>query len=171
MKYLSVAEIAKNGIFPNAACEIIARKEKLKGHSLRERRGISPKPYKNRPYQQEKSCSDDPFRILKAEKTAKLSGGIYHHVQIELTYNSNHIEGSRLTHDQTRYIFETNTVGIENSAVKVDDVVEQQIIFVVSIWLSTMPPPHHGNIHQRPASNIKEWHDRFSAGVVCCRRL
>ena len=64
------------------------------------------------------------FEILIAEKKAKLSGGIYHKVQIDLTYNSNHIEGSRLTHDQTRYIFETNTIGIEGGAVKVDDIVE-----------------------------------------------
>lgn len=49
--------------------------------------------------------------ILKEEKRAQLHGGIYHKIQIELTYNSNHIEGSHLTHDQTRYIFETNTIG------------------------------------------------------------
>lgn len=61
---------------------------------------------------------------LKEEKTAKLHGGIYHKIQIELTYNSNHIEGSRLTHDQTRYIYETNTIGISDGAVRVDDVVE-----------------------------------------------
>lgn len=60
---------------------------------------------------------------LKAEKKAKLHGGIYHRIQIDLTYNSNHIEGSKLTHDQTRYIFETNTIGL-SEAVKVDDVVE-----------------------------------------------
>lgn len=64
------------------------------------------------------------LEILIAEKKAKLSGGIYHKVQIELTYNSNHIEGSRLTHDQTRYIFETNTIGIDGGTVKVDDIVE-----------------------------------------------
>ena len=62
--------------------------------------------------------------ILKYEKAAKLHGGIYHKIQIELTYNSNHMEGSRLTHDQTRYIFETNTIGISDAAVNVDDVVE-----------------------------------------------
>ena len=45
--------------------------------------------------------------ILQDEKTAKYSGGIYHKTQIDLTYNSNHIEGVRLTHEQTRYIFET----------------------------------------------------------------
>ena len=53
-----------------------------------------------------------------------MTGGIYHKVQIDLTYNSNHIEGSRLTHDQTRYIFETNTIGFENESVNVDDVIE-----------------------------------------------
>jgi len=62
--------------------------------------------------------------ILQREKNASLSGGIYHKVQIELTYNSNHIEGSRLTHDQTRYIFETNTIGVANDSVNVDDIVE-----------------------------------------------
>lgn len=62
--------------------------------------------------------------ILQEEKAKKYSGGIYHKTQIELTYNSNHMEGSRLTHDQTRYIFETNTIGIENEIINVDDVVE-----------------------------------------------
>lgn len=64
------------------------------------------------------------LKILQREKTARLSGGIYHKIQIDLTYNSNHIEGSRLTHDQTRCIFETNTIGIDKSAVSVDDIIE-----------------------------------------------
>ena len=62
--------------------------------------------------------------VLRQEKEAKLTGGIYHKTQIDLTYNSNHIEGSRLTHDQTRYIFETNTIGIEGESVRVDDIIE-----------------------------------------------
>ena len=62
--------------------------------------------------------------ILKEEKRSRIHGGIYHKVQVELTYNSNHMEGSRLTHDQTRYIYETNTIGMENGIVNVDDVVE-----------------------------------------------
>lgn len=61
---------------------------------------------------------------LKLEKESGLAGGIYHKIQIELTYNSNHMEGSRLTHDQTRYIFETNTIGIQDEVINVDDVVE-----------------------------------------------
>lgn len=63
-------------------------------------------------------------KVLLEEKRAKLSGGIYHKIQIELTYNSNHIEGSCLTPEQTRYIYETNTIGVSDLPVKVDDVVE-----------------------------------------------
>ena len=62
--------------------------------------------------------------ILKEQKASRQSGGIYHKTQIELTYNSNHMEGNRLTHDQTRYIFETNTIGADNEVLNVDDVVE-----------------------------------------------
>lgn len=61
---------------------------------------------------------------LIEQKAGRVTGGIYHRVQIDLTYNSNHIEGSRLTHDQTRYIYETNTIGMTASAVNVDDVIE-----------------------------------------------
>ena len=62
--------------------------------------------------------------ILQEEKSSGYSGGIYHKTQIELTYNSNHIEGSSLTHEQTRYIFETNTIGVETGNLNVDDVIE-----------------------------------------------
>lgn len=61
---------------------------------------------------------------LREQRASQLKGGIYHRTQIDLTYNSNHIEGSRLTHDQTRYIFETNTIGITDESVNVDDIVE-----------------------------------------------
>jgi Fic family protein len=61
---------------------------------------------------------------LREQKATKLKGGIYHKTQIDLTYNSNHIEGSRLTHDQTRYIFETNTIGVEGETIRVDDIIE-----------------------------------------------
>ncbi|MBQ2593074.1 MAG: Fic family protein [Candidatus Riflebacteria bacterium] len=61
---------------------------------------------------------------LIIEKKNKLSGGIYHKLQIDLTYNSNHIEGSKLTHEQTRFIFETKTIGLENKTIKVDDIIE-----------------------------------------------
>jgi len=62
--------------------------------------------------------------ILRQEKAARLSGGLYHRVQIDLTYNSNHMEGSCLSHEQTRHIFETSTLGIADAAVRVDDIIE-----------------------------------------------
>lgn len=64
------------------------------------------------------------LQVLRREKDAGLTGGMYHKIQIDLTYNSNHIEGSKLTHEQTRHIFETKTVGVSSSSVKVDDIIE-----------------------------------------------
>ena len=65
------------------------------------------------------------LETLREQKQMQLKGGIYHKVQIDLTFNSNHIEGSRLTHDQTRYIFETNTIGVTNEEpLNVDDIIE-----------------------------------------------
>lgn len=71
-----------------------------------------------------KPASRTLLDVLKEEKRDQIHGGIYHKVQVELTYNSNHIEGSRLTHDQTRYIFETDTIGITEEGVRVDDIIE-----------------------------------------------
>lgn len=62
--------------------------------------------------------------LLREQMDMRLPGGIYHKTQIELTYNSNHIEGSRLTQEQTRFIFETNTIGGENEILQVDDIIE-----------------------------------------------
>lgn len=71
-----------------------------------------------------KSKESPLLKRLREEKEGKVSGGIYHRTQIDLTFNSNHIEGSRLTHEQTRYIFETNTIGITDGSVDVDDILE-----------------------------------------------
>ncbi len=77
------------------------------------------------PVRKKKSAKVSPLlAALRKEKESKLKGGIYHRTQIDLTYNSNHIEGSRLTHDQTRYIFETNTIGVTDESVNVDDIIE-----------------------------------------------
>jgi Fic family protein len=61
---------------------------------------------------------------LREQKEMRMKGGIYHRTQIDLTYNSNHIEGSRLTKEQTRYIFETNTLGITSENTRIDDIME-----------------------------------------------
>ena len=71
-----------------------------------------------------KGTSSPLLTALREQKASRMKGGIYHRTQIDLTYSSNHIEGCRLTHDQTRFIFETNTIGITDSSVNVDDIVE-----------------------------------------------
>lgn len=75
--------------------------------------------------EKEDRMAENPLlKRLREEKAGGISGGIYHKVQIELTYNSNHMEGSRLSQEQTRYIFETNTLGVTDGAVGVDDIIE-----------------------------------------------
>ena len=125
MQYLSVTEIAKKWNISERSVRNYCAQGKIEGAFLTGKTWNIPEDaQKPDRINKKKVVPTTLLEILKAEKAAKLSGGIYHLVQIELTYNSNHIEGSRLTHDQTRYIFETNTIGIENSVVKVDDVVE-----------------------------------------------
>lgn len=125
MKYLSVVEIAKKWEISDRMVRNYCASGRVEGAFLVGKTWNIPedavKPVKERRSQ---SCDNTLLRILKEQKDSKLSGGIYHKTQIELTYNSNHIEGSTLTHDQTRYIFETNTIGIENGVLDVDDVVE-----------------------------------------------
>ncbi|MDE6702100.1 MAG: Fic family protein [Muribaculaceae bacterium] len=76
------------------------------------------------PKRKKKSPLSPLLSTLREQKASKTKGGIYHRIQIDLTYNSNHIEGSKLSHDQTRYIFETNTIGITDKSVNVDDIIE-----------------------------------------------
>ncbi len=73
--------------------------------------------------------------MLREQKTMRMKGGIYHKTQIELTYNSNHIEGSRLSHEQTQYIFETNTIGVTAAAIRVDDILEAVNHFRCIDWI------------------------------------
>ncbi len=68
-------------------------------------------------------CDNKILQALREEKYAKISGGIYHETQVRLTYNSNRIEGSKLSEEQTRLIFETNTIGSE-IGLPVDDIIE-----------------------------------------------
>ena len=124
MKYISVTEFAaKYGISERTARNYCSL-GKIEGATLvgktwnipaeAELPGRKPRQRKAMPL----------LVVLRQEKEAKLKGSIYHKTQIDLTYNSNHIEGSRLTHDQTRYIFETNTIGIEGESIRVDDIIE-----------------------------------------------
>jgi Fic family protein len=125
MRYLSVVEIAKKWNLSERSVRNYCAKGRINGAVLTGKTWNIPenseKPERtNKRKEHTKTLLD----VLREEKKSKYSGGIYHKTQIELTYNSNHIEGSKLTHDQTRYIFETNTIGIENDVLNVDDVVE-----------------------------------------------
>ena len=125
MNYLSVTEIAKKWGISERSVRNYCAEGRVEGAILVGKTWTIPENAK-KPGRKKKTTSAPQtlLDILKAEKAAKLTGGIYHKIQIELTYNSNHIEGSRLTHDQTRYIYETNTIGMTNDAVNVDDIVE-----------------------------------------------
>ena len=125
MRYLSVSETAKKWGVSERSVRNYCAQERVNGAFLTGKTWNIPenaeKPKRTNKSQKSPSNLLD---ILKEQKASKYPGGIYHKTQIELTYNSNHMEGSRLTHDQTRYIFEPNTIGAENEVLNVDDVIE-----------------------------------------------
>ena len=125
MNYLSVSQMAKKWNMSERGVRKYCAEDKIPGAFLTGKTWNIPENAE-KPERKNKK-SDEPQNLLerlRAEKKASVKGGIYHKIQIELTYNSNHIEGSKLTHDQTRYIFETNTIGAENDALNVDDIIE-----------------------------------------------
>lgn len=125
MKYVNVNEIAAKWNLSERSVRNYCAHGKIPGVILDGKTWRIPedavKPVRKK---RAEKIANDLLTRLKMEKKAGIPGGIYHKVQIELTYNSNHMEGSRLTHDQTRYIFETNTIGIQDEVVNVDDIVE-----------------------------------------------
>ena len=125
MGYLSVSETAKKWRLSERAVRNYCAQGRVSGAFLTGKTWNIPegaqKPSRVRA---QAAAPTTLLSVLQREKQSRLPGGIYHRVQIDLTYNSNHIEGSRLSREQTRFIFETNTIGIEKQAVNVDDVVE-----------------------------------------------
>ena len=125
MQYLSAAEAAKKWKISERSVRNYCAKGRVEGAVLKGKTWKIPADAEKPQRSNTKAAKAQTLlEILQYEKAAKYSGGIYHKTQIEMTYNSNHIEGSRLTHDQTRYIFETNTIGVTGEAVNVDDVIE-----------------------------------------------
>ena len=125
MKYLSVAEFAAKWGLTDRSVRKYCADGKIAGAFLTGKTWNIPEDAQKPSRKPRESKKPKTLlAILRDQKDSRLSGGIYHRVQIDLTYNSNHIEGSRLTHDQTRYIFETNTIGITDGSVNVDDIVE-----------------------------------------------
>lgn len=125
MQYLSAAEAAKKWKISERSVRNYCAKGRVEGAVLKGKTWKIPADAEKPQRVNTKTAKPQTLlEILQHEKAARYSGGIYHKTQIEMTYNSNHIEGSRLTHDQTRYIFETNTIGVTGEAVNVDDVIE-----------------------------------------------
>ena len=100
-----------------------------------------------------KTVADNPLlRMLQEEKSIQMSGGLYHELQVRMTYNSNHIEGSKLSEDQTRYIFETNTVDI-GERIPVDDIIEtvnhfRAIDYVIDVAEEPLTEQHIKELHR-----------------------
>lgn len=123
MEFVSVAEIAKSWGVSERTVRNYCASGRIAGAFLSGKTWNVP-ANAARPERINKTVPRSLLEHLQIEKEARLSGGIYHRVQIDLTYNSNHMEGSRLTHDQTRFIFETNTIGISEDSINVDDIIE-----------------------------------------------
>lgn len=125
MEYLSVAELAAKWDISERTVRNYCAAGKISGAVLKGKTWIIPADAKM-PVRGKKSVA--PCRslldVLKEEKSGKTKGGLYHKIQIDFTYNSNHMEGSKLTHDQTRFIYETCTIGLAEGTVNVDDIVE-----------------------------------------------
>ena len=124
MKYLSVVEFASlHGISERTVRNYCAS-GKLEGSFLTGKTWNIPVdatlPIKGKHIRK----ASPLLQALRLEKENMIKGGIYHKTQIDLTYNSNHIEGGKLSHDQTRYIFETNTIGVEKEPILIDDIIE-----------------------------------------------
>lgn len=125
MQYLSAAEAAKKWKISERSVRNYCAQGRVAGAVINGKTWQIPADAEKPQRSNTKTAKPQTLlEILQHEKAARYSGGIYHKTQIEMTYNSNHIEGSRLTHDQTRYIFETNTIGVTGEAVNVDDVIE-----------------------------------------------
>ena len=125
MKYMTVAEAAKKwGLTPRSV-QIHCEKGNIPGVNLLGKAWQIPaNAERPRRKSRVKGRPTSILGILKSEKRGRIAGGLYHRLQIDFTYNTNHMEGSRLTHEQTRWIFETLTIGNLPGDVPVDDIVE-----------------------------------------------
>lgn len=125
IKYISVEETAKRWQISERSVRNYCLQGRIMGALLEGKTWNIPSDVE-KPHRKTRHTAkqDTLLSFLKREKETGLKGGIYHKIQIDLTYNSNHIEGSKLTHEQTRFIFETKTLGVTDEVVRVDDIVE-----------------------------------------------
>lgn len=122
--YLSVAETAKKWNISERSVRNYCAQGRVPGAFLTGKVWNIPESAEKPERVHKQAAAPSLLDILQEQKASKCPGGIYHKTQIDLTYNSNHLEGSQLTHEQTRFIFETNTIGVQNEVLNVDDVIE-----------------------------------------------
>ena len=124
-KYLTSSEISKIWKISERSVRDYCSKGRVVGAYLGGKTWMIPEDA-SKPKRQTRHSNKkrNLLETLRLEKESQIKGGIYHKLQIEMTYNSNHMEGSKLTHDETRYIYETKTIGIENNTVRIDDIME-----------------------------------------------
>ena len=125
MNYISVKEASKRWNISERSVRNYCAEGRVNGAIMEGKTWLIPTDA-NKPVRKSKNSFENKSLLerLIIEKDSKLMGGIYHKIQIELTYNSNHIEGSKLSHDQTRFIYETNTIGLTDTTINVDDIIE-----------------------------------------------
>lgn len=124
MEFVSVKEYAEKNSMSERTVRNQCAQGKIPGAVLVGKTWMIPAAFSPEQVVKSKGRPSALLKALQEQMSLKMKGGIYHRTQIDLTYNSNHIEGSKLTHEQTRAIFETNTVGISDGAVRVDDIME-----------------------------------------------
>ena len=164
MKYLSTSEIAKKWNISERSVRNYCAQGRVEGAKLDGKIWLVPSNAVKPSRKNGVSNKVDLLEVLKREKESGLKGGIYHKIQIDLTYNSNHIEGSKLSHDQTRYIYETNTFENEKDAVNVDDIVETANHFrCIDLMIDSAN-------HKLSESLIKKFHLILKSGTADSRK-
>lgn len=167
MKYLTVREISEKWNISERSVRNYCAEGRVGGAVLEGKTWKIPENAEKPDRINKKKCSKKTLLdFLQDEKNSKYKGGIYHKTQIELTYNSNHMEGSRLTHDQTRYIFETNTIGVENDIINIDDIIETSnhfrcIDIIIDSAKNSLTEKYikelHGVLKSGTADSRKDW--------------
>ena len=165
MKYLTVKQVAEKWNISERSVRNYCKNGRIMGAVIKGKHWIIPDDVE-KPKRKIGAVKlpNTILERLKLEKESKMPGGIYHKIQIELTYNSNHIEGSRLTHDQTRHIYETNTIGVKDSVINVDDIVETANHFRCIDYIIDMVN------YPISESMIKQLHSLLKAGTSDSRK-
>lgn len=165
MKYLTVKQVAEKWNISERSVRNYCKNGRIMGAVIKGKHWIIPDDVE-KPKRKIRAgkLPNTILERLKLEKESKMPGGIYHKIQIELTYNSNHIEGSRLTHDQTRHIYETNTIGVKDSVINVDDIVETANHFRCIDYIIDMVN------YLISESMIKQLHSLLKAGTSDSRK-